>query len=252
VALTASNGLSATQNLVLTVLTAPVITAQPAPVSTIQGGSTTLSVTVVGGAPLAYQWSRNGVTIAGATANSLALTNIQPSAVGDYRVVITNVSGSVTSSAAALTVISTPAFASQPRSQTVSTGSAISLSVSATGGTSFSYQWRKNGVNIAGATGATYTVGSATATDAGNYDVIVTNSAGTSLSAMALVTVSTGSAAPAITAAPAQPDRAGRLLGHPIGCGQRLAGPDLPVAQERREHLRGDQRDVHDRCGGVR
>ncbi len=231
VVVTASNGLTATQNLVLTVLTAPVITTQPVAASATQGASATLSVTAVGGAPLSYQWSRNGVAISGATASSLTLANVQPSTAGDYKVVVTNSSGSVTSSAAALTVISNPAFASQPRSQMVTAGSAINLSVSATGGTTFTYQWRKNGVNIAGATGATYTIASAVAGDAGNYDVIVTNSAGAALSAMALVTVSSGSAAPAVTAAPASRTA---LAGSSVTLSASASGAPAPTFQWRK------------------
>jgi hypothetical protein len=45
-----------------------------------------------------------------------------------------------------------------------------------------SYQWRKNGVDIPGATGRGYTINSASASDAGSYDVLVSNSCGGEIS----------------------------------------------------------------------
>jgi hypothetical protein len=51
------------------------------------------------------------------------------------------------------------------------------------------YQWRKNGVDIAGATAADYTIPSATLGDAGSYRVVITNSAGHATSDTANVTV---------------------------------------------------------------
>jgi hypothetical protein len=50
-------------------------------------------------------------------------------------------------------------------------------------GSPMTFQWRKNGVNIPGATGATYTINAATAADAGSYDVIVSNACGSDISA---------------------------------------------------------------------
>jgi hypothetical protein len=64
-----------------------------------------------------------------------------------------------------------------PTSRSVSSGSTVTLSVSATGN-SLSYQWQKGGVAIAGATSASYTLSSVSASDAGAYTVVVSNSAG--------------------------------------------------------------------------
>ncbi len=77
---------------------------------------------------------------------------------------------------------SLPVITTHPRSLAVANGlsRAFSLSVVAKGSSSLTYQWRKDGVNIAGATAATYTVASAngTSTYEGDYDVIVTSAAG--------------------------------------------------------------------------
>ena len=66
------------------------------------GKSATFSVAASGWSPLNYQWQKDNVSIAGATAASLILTNLEMNAAGNYSVVITNVYGSVTSSNAYL------------------------------------------------------------------------------------------------------------------------------------------------------
>jgi hypothetical protein len=61
--------------------------------------------------------------------------------------------------------------------------------VTASGSQPLSYQWRKNTINISGATNSTYTIPAVTPGDAGNYSVIVTNSAGSATSNDAVLTV---------------------------------------------------------------
>jgi hypothetical protein len=65
-----------------------------------------------------------------------------------------------------------------PASRVLCPGSASTLSVGVSGAGPFSYQWRKDGVEIPGATGATYLIGSAWAGSAGVYDCVVRNGAG--------------------------------------------------------------------------
>lgn len=84
-----------------------------------------------------------------------------------------------------------PTITTQPASQSVYAGTALLLSVTASG-PSLSYQWRKGGASIAGATSSTLTVASAAATDAGTYDCVVTNTSGSVGSSVATVTVVTG------------------------------------------------------------
>jgi hypothetical protein len=67
-------------------------------------------------------------------------------------------------------------------------GSTITLSVSSNGTPPFSYQWRKNGANIPGANSASLALSNVSAADAGNYSVIVSNSAGSTTSDLAIVT----------------------------------------------------------------
>jgi hypothetical protein len=93
-----------------------------------------------------------------------------------------------------------PAITSQPASETVTAGQSASFSVTATGSPTPTYQWQKNSVNIAQATSSTYTIASTATSDAGSYQVVVTNSAGTVTSNSATLTVNaasgSGSSAP--------------------------------------------------------
>jgi RHS repeat-associated protein len=72
------------------------------------GESITFTVQVSGSEPFAYQWQRQGQDLAGATSASLVLDSVTTAQAGDYRVVVRNPLGAVTSSTAALTVSATP------------------------------------------------------------------------------------------------------------------------------------------------
>jgi hypothetical protein len=178
--------------------TPPTITSQPNPVTANAGSTVMFSVTATGTAPLSYHWFKNGSTgltdagnISGSATRTLALANIAASDTGDYSVVISNQAGTVTSSAAKLTVITStpPTIVSQPRSQTVIAGQSASFSVSATGTAPLHFQWRKNGANIAGATASAYTLANAQPANAGQYTVAVSNNGGVATSAPATLAV---------------------------------------------------------------
>jgi Ig-like domain-containing protein/VCBS repeat protein len=83
-----------------------------------------------------------------------------------------------------------PVITQQPLSASLTVGNALSLSVTATGANSFTYQWYKDGVALFGQTSSYYGHAVQPA-DAGQYTVDVTDSAGSTLSAAAIVTVPT-------------------------------------------------------------
>jgi hypothetical protein len=94
-----------------------------------------------------------------------------------------------------------PSLVSPPANQFVVAGSNATFSVTAIGSTNFGYQWKFNGVNIADATNASYTVANASSANVGNYTVVVSNVVATVTSAPpATLTLQY---APAITAQPA-------------------------------------------------
>jgi len=78
----------------------------------------------------------------------------------------------------------------QPQSQSVAVGSNATFTVTASGATPLSYQWRFNGTAIPGATNTILTLANAQPSNAGSYSVVVSNVAGTVTSASALLTVS--------------------------------------------------------------
>jgi hypothetical protein len=107
----------------------------------------------------------------------------------------------VTSGAATLTVNAAPVaptITTQPGNQTVTAGQTAAFAVVAGGTAPLSYQWQKNGVNIAAATSASYTTLATATTDSGStFRAVVTNSAGTVTSGAATLTVN-AAPAPAI------------------------------------------------------
>jgi Immunoglobulin I-set domain/Beta-propeller repeat len=186
---------------------APTVVNQPANATVFQGQATTFTVLVTGTAPLAYQWRRNGVDIPGATGASFtiqAATSLDNGA--QYSVVITNSAGTVTSLAATLTASPAvpPSITAQPVAVSVSTGNSATFSVVAGGTAPLSLQWLRNGVPIAGANSASYTLAAASAADHNvSFSVEIGNAGGSVVSNAALLSVTTGLVAPSISAQPA-------------------------------------------------
>jgi hypothetical protein len=185
---------------------APVIIVPPASTAVTSGQPATFTVTAAGTAPMTFQWSRNGAAISGATAASFttaATTSGDNNA--QFTVRVTNAQGSATSAAATLTVVAPAAVAitAQPASQTAFVGQTATFSVTATGSPALTYQWRKGGAAISGATAATFTTPVLTAADSGaSYTVVVTNPVNAVTSAAATLTVNPA-VAPTITQQPA-------------------------------------------------
>ncbi len=82
-----------------------------------------------------------------------------------------------------------PAIAVPPASLTVGLLDVATFNVTATGSRPFSFQWRQGGSPLANATNANFTIGNARLSDAGTYDVIVSNPAGSVTSVVANLTV---------------------------------------------------------------
>ncbi len=99
-----------------------------------------------------------------------------------------------------------------PVATTTSVGGTVELTVGAAGTPPYSYQWRKNGGAISGATGASYRIAFASVEDAGDYTVEVKNAFSSAISASAKLTVQGGSgvAGPHLVSA-------GSFAGGPIG-----------------------------------
>ncbi|MBI5324595.1 MAG: immunoglobulin domain-containing protein [Ignavibacteriae bacterium] len=148
------------------------ITAQPQSVTICTEHSAQFSVTASGGG-LTYQWRKSGANISGATSSTYMIASVKTSDAGVYDCVVSSACGSpVTSNPATLAVDITPSITAQPQSQTICKNENVSFTVTAVG-TDITYQWKKNGTNIGGATGITYSINNVQTTDAGQYTVEV-------------------------------------------------------------------------------
>jgi hypothetical protein len=189
-------------------VTAPSIAVQPSSLSVTMGQTATFSVMASGSTPLTYQWQKNSLNISAAT---MASYTTPVTTAGDngavFMVVISNTAGSITSNAVTLTVNSAPeapTITTQPASQNVIAGQTATFTVVATGSAPLSYQWQKNGMNIAGANLGSYNTPATVSGDNGaTFDVVVSNSAGNLTSHQATLTVSTSAVSPTIITQPA-------------------------------------------------
>ncbi len=138
--------------------------------------------------PLSYQWRHDGTNLPGQTNIVLALTDLQLSQAGDYSVTVTNAYGVVTSEDAVLSLIPLQ-INTQPQNQTNVAGSTVVLRVIAQGGQPLAYQWRRDGVDLQGATGSTLSLANVQLDQSGDYSVEVSNGLNTLTSSVAKLTV---------------------------------------------------------------
>jgi|GEM_PF-4834702 len=161
-----------------------------------EGDAATFRVTATtdNDATLEYQWRKDGVAIPGATEETYTIDAATAGDVGEYDCVITAIPGgkSETSAKATLTILQKIAISVQPTAQTVAAGNPFTLFVTASGEQPLSYQWQRDNADIPGATQETYSVTSATLSDAGSYTCKITNVCGTVTTNPVTVTVTTG------------------------------------------------------------
>jgi uncharacterized delta-60 repeat protein len=177
-----------------TILGRPGITLHPASRTNNAGTTAEFSVLAGGTAPVSYQWLKDGESLAnhgnvsGANTPILTLSNVIAGDVAAYSVVVSNADGMVTSAQARLWVVD-PAINVQPLSQLAEGGLPLTLSVAAGGTPPLSYQWRKDGTNLAAATNSTLTIAELQWTDRGSYQVVVSNRLGCLTSEVVALTV---------------------------------------------------------------
>ena len=148
--------------------------AAAGPTTFCSGASVVLNANT--GTGLSYQWQQNGTTISGATSAAYTATTS-----GSYTVLVRN-SNNCSATSTAITVTVNPA----PQATATAAGpttfcSGASVVLNANTGTGLSYQWRRNGTTITGATSASYT-----ATTTGAYTVLVRNTSNCSATSPAL------------------------------------------------------------------
>jgi autotransporter-associated beta strand protein len=164
-----SSALSVTVNMAT-----PTITTAPA-ASVISYGQTLAASSLSGGvASVPGSFAFTTPSTAPNVGTALQSVTFTPMDMIDYNTITTNVS---------VTVIAfPPVITLSPKSQTATLSSNVSFYAAATGSAPLSYQWRKNGVPISGATSTAFSISSVGFGDAGNYDVIISNIVGTVVS----------------------------------------------------------------------
>lgn len=173
---------------------APVsIVSNPKALTVDEGAQAIFSVAAQGGGPIRFQWRKNGLNLSGQTSATLTIRSVALDDRGTYDVIVSNSVSTRTSQGAVLQVTPTPvvpvSITSNPQNVSVKEGESATFSVGANGDGPLSYQWRKDGVNIAGATSSSFTLNAAALQHRGSYDVIVSNSAGSKTSLAALLQV---------------------------------------------------------------
>ena len=174
------------------------------------GSPNTRTLTASGGtAPYTFSLA-SGSLPAGVTLTSAGVLSGTATVAGSYpfSLQVYDQNDCATTQAYTLDVITCATVTAQPQSQAVCDGSSATLSVTLSDPTGFSYQWRKGGNNISGATGSTFTIASFAPADVASYDVVMTSascqltSSAASLTTLGLTTMTN-----------AMPYWAGRLNG---------------------------------------
>ncbi|MGH7950409.1 MAG: lamin tail domain-containing protein [Limisphaerales bacterium] len=173
----------------------PTIWLQPQDQTALSDASATLAVFAAGASPLSYQWLLNGSAISAATNSSYSIPVLAKQDEGYYSVMVTDSTGTTVSQSAQLVVASGLQIITQPQSLSVAQGqcAAFSVSVNSDAIMPVRYQWYQGGTLIADF--STYSpenqllLGPVTTTNAGSYTVWISNSAGSTSSVPASLTV---------------------------------------------------------------
>jgi hypothetical protein len=175
----------------------PIIVRQPQDQLAVTNSTAVFTVAAGGSLPLAYQWQRSlnaqsstFTNLPGATGPALTIAHVQVADAASYRVVITNLYGEVTSTAATLSIVSPPVITSQPQGTNVFVSQSVTFSVGVFGSPTLRYQWRFNNANIPGATNPALTLLNLQLTNSGGYSVRITNGIGAVVSDTATLVVS--------------------------------------------------------------
>jgi len=146
------------------------------------GTPVSLSVSATGTSRLLYQWQRDGLPLSGETNATLTIPATQQADAGEYTVVVSNRSGSLTSRPATLIVLGIPEILSLRGAGNIGLGDTLTLTATVRGLAPLAYQWRRNGTPIPGAQSESFTVRAIRRDDSGSYDLVVSNSKGSTTS----------------------------------------------------------------------
>jgi len=170
---------------------------QPINITINEAQTATFTVSATSTETITYAWFRLDNSVINSSNTKSRILTISNAQLADnmlyYCVATTTSLVSITSNSATLQVnhvgVNTaPAIILHPLSQKITSGSSVTLSGDAIGTAPLTYQWRINGVDVAGATGKTYTIPNIT-TDIKNITFVVSNGVGSAVSNVANLTV---------------------------------------------------------------
>jgi hypothetical protein len=161
-------------HLVLWLAAPPVVVTNASGFDVAFGYSAGLTAEVFSAEPCIFQWRFNGKPVVGATNSTLWFAQFLPEQAGSYDLLASNASGSVTSTVA---LAAGHLFDFNMSSQTVTLpeGSTLLEYAGVGGQQPVALQWRKDGVDVPGATSGALFIPYATVADCGRYVAVVSN-----------------------------------------------------------------------------
>ncbi len=158
---------------VLYVTYAPELTTPPVGAVRYAGKNVTLTVGVVGEPkPKSFQWFMGETAVTPVRATPGFTFVASPSRAGSYHVVVKNSEGEIASEPVTVEVQTKPVFTEQPSAQTVAVGGSVTFTAAAAGNPAPQIKWRKDGKDIPGATGPSYTINPVTSAHRGVYTAV--------------------------------------------------------------------------------
>lgn len=133
----------------------------------------------------------SGITFGGTGANRTVTIRPASGRTGSATVTVTVSDGTTSTSDSFVVTVNALVISAQPQAATIVPGTGFTLSVTAAGASTMTYQWYRDGVAIAGATSATYSIPLAQRSDAGSYYVVVSSGSTSVTSSTVVVPAST-------------------------------------------------------------
>jgi hypothetical protein len=184
-----------TDTVKLNIIIPPSIVLQPVSINTNPNTTIFFNVSATGSSPITYNWYKENTLISSSFNNLLYIFNAQTTDLGNYYCIISNQIGSVTSNTVQLTLNDPLVVVTTPNNISLNVGQTLNISLSCTGTTPITAQWRKDGINAkpqtVNNTGLIpLLIPNVQSTNSGTYDCVLINDVGTITSPSFIVFIS--------------------------------------------------------------
>ncbi|MBC8086842.1 MAG: VWA domain-containing protein [Phycisphaerae bacterium] len=136
------------------------------------GSSTTFAAATNGTGPMTFVWRKDGAVLSNVTSASFTIASANVSTAGVYTVEVTGPCGKATNSATL--GVKTLLIPQSLPNQTISAGDSATFLAPFSSGGPFTFQWRRNGTPISGATNSLFTTNNVSTNSSGTYSVVIT------------------------------------------------------------------------------